>query len=167
MTVLVIGQPDSGKSKLAEEKAVELNQGQKYYLATMQILDDAGKERVKRHRSMRKGKGFITLEEEREILRILPEIRDPEHATVLLECISNLAGNIMHDPSGGMDPDRVVKLVTEDVRTLSDRVEHLILVSNHFPEDASYDEETAAYIRILERINGRLREEADIVYECS
>ena len=63
MVVLVVGVPDSGKSALAESVALELSgENKRIYLATMEVLDEAGYERVKKHRKLRKGKGFFTIE---------------------------------------------------------------------------------------------------------
>ena len=63
MTILIIGFPNSGKSALAEQMAMEMSEAEnRIYLATMIPFGNDGKERVKRHRSMRAGKGFLTVE---------------------------------------------------------------------------------------------------------
>ena len=78
MITLVIGKPDSGKSELAEELALSGGYKNRYYIATMKVMDEAGKARVEKHRKMREGKGFVTLEIPLFIEDALDDIRDPE-----------------------------------------------------------------------------------------
>ena len=65
MMVLVVGGSGSGKSSYAEKMAVSLAPARmrKYYLATMQVFDDEGRKKVDRHRKLRNGKGFFTIEQ--------------------------------------------------------------------------------------------------------
>ena len=56
MITLVIGRPESGKSLIAEDIVCGLSCENRYYLATMLVYDEAGKERIKKHRSQREGK---------------------------------------------------------------------------------------------------------------
>ena len=62
MITLIIGTNNSGKSELAEKLAVQRGTGRKYYLATMQLCDDASRARAEKHRRMRAGKGFLTID---------------------------------------------------------------------------------------------------------
>ena len=63
MTVLIIGYPESGKSELAENMVMEMAApGDRVYLATMIPYGDEGASRVEKHRKMREGKGFETIE---------------------------------------------------------------------------------------------------------
>ena len=63
MLVTVTGGSGSGKSAYAEQTAVRLAEGGRLlYLATM-MRDGAGaQERIRRHRALRSGKGFLTIE---------------------------------------------------------------------------------------------------------
>ena len=64
MIHLVTGGSGSGKSAYAEKLVTEQYKGDsKYYIATMQVYDEEGKARIKRHRQMRSGKGFTTIEQ--------------------------------------------------------------------------------------------------------
>ena len=57
------GGSGSGKSAFAEQKAVSLAAGgELVYLATMQVYGEEGKKKVERHRQLRRGKGFETIE---------------------------------------------------------------------------------------------------------
>ena len=173
MMTLVIGTRDSGKSALAEDLCQQTGDARRYYLATMEVLDDAGRERVRKHLEKRRGKGFVTIERTHGIAGALADMQDKEHATVLLECVANLVGNEMH----GTDPERQALLrdkvngparfadaVASDIARLGAGVHHLIAVTDVFPaEDAGYDEETRLYVRLLELVNERLIRMADRV----
>ena len=66
MMVLVIGGSGSGKSEFAEREACVLGGeygGRKYYVAAMRVFDEEGQRKVERHRRMRMGKGFDTIEQ--------------------------------------------------------------------------------------------------------
>ena len=65
MITLVLGGSGSGKSAYAEH----LLDGKtnKYYIATMQVYDAEGEKKVARHRRLRAGKGFVTIEQPRDI----------------------------------------------------------------------------------------------------
>lgn len=62
MFVLVTGGAASGKSAYAENLLLRSPASPKCYLATMLAQDAESRARVERHRAMRKGKGFLTLE---------------------------------------------------------------------------------------------------------
>ena len=91
MMALVIGGSGSGKSSYAEELAVSLSSpaAKKYYLATMQVFGREGEQRVERHRALRRGKGFLTIEQPTEIQKAVGCMEEGERVA-LLECISNL-----------------------------------------------------------------------------
>ncbi len=93
LKIAYIGGVKSGKSVLAEGKALELSfQGKPYYLATNEICDDEEmKERVKVHRDRRKDR-FITIEEP---LRLYNTIVKCEN-TVLIECLTLWLNNMLH-----------------------------------------------------------------------
>ena len=93
MLILVSGGSASGKSRYAEELVVRTQAGERIYVATMQVWDAESRKRVERHRAMRAGKGFRTVE--RPVR--LGEMPVPEGAVVLLEDLSNLAANEWFD----------------------------------------------------------------------
>ena len=160
MVALVVGVPDSGKSALAEELAIKLSCGEKrIYLATMEILDEAGEERVKKHRKKREGKGFFTIEEPVKVWDAVAKVPELEKLTVLVECISNLVGNVMHDE--GSTLERAV----EDISKICRKAQNTVLVTNSFACEEGFDEETKEYVRSLDEVNGKLRNLADTVYE--
>ncbi len=171
MTELIVGKPDSGKSAFAEEKALEKktfpDAGNIYYIATMQVVDEDSKERVKKHRKMREGKGFITIEKETDILSAVNEMEGAGDATVLLECISNLVGNEMHRPGVSGELTVPADKIAADVKTLSEKVKYLIIVTNEFDNDESFDDDTKDYIKLVSLVNERLRAFSEVVYELA
>ena len=75
MIHLVTGGSGSGKSAYAEKLVTEQYKGDsKYYIATMQVYDEEGKARIERHRQMRSGKGFTTIEQPAYIEEALTKI---------------------------------------------------------------------------------------------
>ena len=173
MTVLVIGTADSGKSALAEDLAMQTGDSRRYYLATMKVCDNEGRKRVKKHRKMREGKGFVTIERQCALSGIVDDIVKPGEVTVLLECVSNLVGNVLHDR-----PDRIMHLksdgsgksafadeVADDIAELAAKVRNLIIVTNEYAMEDGYDEETRLYVELLGIVNGRLRDIADRTFD--
>ena len=165
MVALVIGVPDSGKSALAEDLAIELSgDGKRIYLATMEILDDAGKKRVEKHRKLREGKGFFTIEAPIKVLEAVAGVPDLEKSTVLIECISNLVGNVMHDEDSECRGD-VVGTVISDVSGICNRAKNVVIVTNSFACEEGFDDETKEYVRCLDKVNSELRKTAGEIYE--
>lgn len=174
MTVLVTGTVNSGKSALAEDIAMHTGDSTRYYLATMKICDEEGRRRVIKHRKQREGKGFITVEMQYNIGRFPEKITSPESSTVLLECVSNLVGNEMHEGRAGVrallnDPEGregFADGIAEDIGKLARAVNNLVIVTNSYEDhDEGYDEETALYVKLLDMVNERLALIADRTYD--
>ena len=169
--VLVIGGSGSGKSSYAEETAVSLAEKgmsmKKYYLATMQIFDEEGQQKVMRHKRLRSGKGFLTIEQPTEIHRAAAKMV-PGEKTVLLECISNLTANEMFSDGKMLEKEQVVEKIIKGIRMLKKETTHLIVVSNNVFEDGvSYDKETMEYIEAMGKINQELADMAEQVVEVA
>ena len=177
MMVLVVGGSGSGKSSYAEETSVFLAQEngneipmKKYYLATMQVFDDEGRKKVEKHRNLRNGKGFFTIEQPTRISDALEKMEDGERA-VLLECISNLTANEMFSEKKGEKAKTEIQVtgnVIRDIRLLKEQTNHLVVVSNNVFEDGiTYDETTTKYIQAMGKINQELAALADRVVEVA
>ena len=194
MIVLVLGTPDSGKSKIAEDILMRLAAGlditgspaeeggrnesgrlaapagmDKLYIATMIPFGEEGDRRIEKHRNMRAGKGFLTVEKYTEVDSLIGEITDLDRKCCLLECMSNLVGNEMHDPRNlSLSDEELEKLITEQVLALGKSCGHLVVVANRFlTEDAGYDDETRRYVRIADRVNEILKAGADKTCELA
>lgn len=163
MFAVYIGYPDSGKSAMAESRASELSGGEGLvYLATMIPYGEEGHQKIARHRAMREGRGFVTIEAPFDICDALSrafgadELKD---RTVLLECVSNLTANELFERHSGAE-DAAAK-ITEEIRKLAASVRHLVAVSNHYVIEDSFDEETRLYSKTLDTINERIAAFAD------
>ncbi|MCD8364220.1 MAG: bifunctional adenosylcobinamide kinase/adenosylcobinamide-phosphate guanylyltransferase [Clostridiales bacterium] len=160
MILFVTGGSGSGKSEYAEARCAELNTGRMLYVATMEPSGREGKLRVKRHRRLRAGKGFETL----ECYTHLEAADIPDHAVVLLECLSNLTANEMYSANGRKDD--VVGFVMKGVSHLAKKAEHLVIVTNNvFGDGISYDDSTVKYQRYLAQVNAQAAAIADEVTE--
>ena len=185
MIYLVIGRENSGKSVLAEELAMKTGDRYKYYIATMKVYDEVGEKRVLKHRKQRSGKGFVTIEQEKEIHKILEFIEYPEESTLLLECVTNLVGNELFE--NPVWKERIVKPLRDDIhdeddkqkkhysefadslaesiKAVSDKVSNIVIVTNEYMLDDNYDEETGLYVNIMNMINERLIRFSDEVHD--
>lgn len=172
MLLFVYGGSASGKSEYAEQRAAELAAGggsKLYYIAAMKPSGDEARMRIRRHRSLRAGRGFETIERYTGIggLRL-------QGGTAILECLSNLAANECFDEDGflagienaGGDPGRLAAdRIFDDILKLSSRLDNLVVVSLDVFEggDAApgADPGTLLYMRCLARLNRRLAQAAD------
>jgi len=159
MTTLITGGSKCGKSSFAE-MILEHFQGRKIYIATMQPFGDDAFEAIERHRKMRAGKDFETIEQYTDI----HEISLDKGCAVLLECVGNLCANEMFAGGAIYCPnDKIVS----GIKSLSESVSELVIVTNQVGSDGiSYSDGTADYIRAMGDINRRIAEFSDNVIEC-
>ncbi len=160
MILLVTGGSGSGKSEYAESRCMELNTGKMFYVATMEPFGKEGERRIARHRKLRAGKGFETL----ECYTHLEDADIPAGAVVLLECLSNLAANEMYSDDGRKED--VVGVVMEGLHHLAEKAEHLVVVTNNvFSDGITYDDSTMEYQRCLAQANAGVAALANEVVE--
>ena len=181
MIVLVTGGSASGKSEYAEGRALSLAEAEhkkRIYLATMQPFGEDAARRIERHRQLRAGKGFETVERYRDIEALItgesPESEAFRHqatgSVVMLECLSNLTANEMFS-GAEVDPEANIEMVKnkilKGIDALAEVADHLIIVSiNVFDEGMQqYDVWTQAYIRCLGVLNQALTVKADEAVE--
>ena len=140
MTVtLVIGAAASGKSAYAESLCLG-HEGPRVYLATMEPFGEEGARCIARHRALREGKGFSTLERTRDVGAAVSGL--PRGCTLLLEDVGNLVANELF-AEGGLSPR------DPDV----------------FADGMRYDEGTEAWRRALARVNAGVAALADRAVE--
>ena len=160
MTQLIIGTPDSGKSQLAESIVSSMgNDHGLYYIATMIPYGEDGVRRVEKHRRMREGKGFITLEVPYDVNQAA--IPDRENSIVLLEGVSNLAANELFESKTPYN--ECIEKIVSDITLLAMSVREMVIVSNHFEITEEFSAETALYSRLMDEINYRLEKVSDRV----
>lgn len=157
---VVTGGSGSGKSAYAEDCIVELGDGARIYIATMYPFDEESRQRIARHRDMRKEKQFTTI----ECYTGLEHVRVPKGANVLLECMSNLVANEIYQDSGAKGD--VVDAILRGIDVICDQASNLVVVTNEiFSDGIDYGEETTQYQEYLGQINVILGKKADLVTE--
>ena len=160
MMVLVTGGSGSGKSAFAEDKILSFGEGRRIYIATMHPYDEESHLRVRRHRKMREGKGFETV----ECYTGLSSLEFEKNPVLLLECMSNLAANEMFEESGA--GTHTVEAIVEGVKKIKAQAKHLVIVTNEiFSDGILYEGESEKYKEQLGQINCNLAEMADAVVE--
>ena len=165
MITLVIGGSGSGKSAYAEDLLSEYNKN-KYYLATMIVNDQEAEKRVDRHRELRRGKGFETIECSSTIDTVAGCLPEDGSAVMLLECMSNLVANEMFGHSQAKSAEEVTAKLLKDIQHLASKLSQLVIITNNVSEDGTeYDSTTMAYIKAISDFNVRISEIADRVVE--
>lgn len=168
MIKVVTGAGASGKSSFAESLLEQSEAKRKIYAATMIVWDDECRARVKKHRRMREKKGFETAECPVD----LGELFVPEDGAVLVECMSNLAANEMYREDVGMEicaelrAAQAGERILRGIRLLAEAARDLVVVTNEVFGDIKLTEvETAAYQRLMGRLNRELFSMAGEVWE--
>lgn len=185
MFTLIIGGSASGKSSYAERLTVSLpGDGPRIYLATMEAFGAEAQARIARHRQMRRGRGFETL----ECTRNLTSAQVPPGSNVLLEDMGNLVANeLFGEPVTvlpetttediDMDSDTVLpegtpaqiditSKILAGVEQLRSRSVHLTIVTNDvFSAGNEYEGDTDRYLRVLADVNRAMAARADRVVE--
>ncbi len=166
MMTLIIGGSGSGKSAYEENYITRPSkETTKYYIATMQVFDSEGQKKVQRHRMLRSGKGFVTIEQSADIFHALKKMKTGKKMA-LLECISNLTANEMFSEAIIRNEEIVVNKIITELAQLNQQLTHFVIVSNNVFEDGNvYDETTMEYIRAMGQINNQLAKMADEVIE--
>ena len=159
MLILVSGGSASGKSEFAESLVTSSGLEKRIYLATMQVWDAESVRRVERHRQMRAGKGFETV----ECPTGLADAVLPPGCAVLLEDLSNLCANEYFSPDG---KDHALDRVLSGIRRAAEQAELLVVVTNElFSDGMDYDPVTLDYLSVLGELNRRVAALAGQVYE--
>ena len=114
-------QRKSGNLPLRKIRSLSFGEAERVYIATMFPFDEESKKRVQRHRNMRSGKGFETI----ECYTDLAQVRVSKGSTVLLECMSNLVANEMFQENGAHE--RTVQEILKGVKSLLAQAGNLVM----------------------------------------
>ena len=156
MFSIVTGGSASGKSEYAENLVP--NTGSRVYLATMEPFGTEAETRIARHRTLREGKGFETIECPVNIEKVLEACRGKD---VLLEDLPNLVANEMFSSHAHSTVG-----IAEQILDLAHISESLICVTGILTADGrKYDESTMKYLKELAAIERTLAAHADRVIE--
>lgn len=157
MFIFVLGGAASGKSEYAESLCETLGVGKKkLYIATMESFGEDAKYRIKRHKSLRAGKGFDTLEQYRN----LDTFREQGYEVAMLECMSTLLANEF------FASQEYESNILDGVLQIRESTSHFVLISNKISSDGIvYEAETMEYQKALGNMNQTLVKIADVVIE--
>ena len=158
MLIIVTGGSASGKSEYAENLVP--NAGSRVYLATMEPFGAEAEARIARHRKLREGKGFETIECPVNIGDCFEACRGRH---VLLEDLPNLVANEMFSSHAHSTAGIAAQIL--DLARIS---ESLICVTGILTADGrKYDESTMKYLKELAAIERTLAAHADRVIEVA
>lgn len=134
--IMVTGGSRSGKSVLAEQKAVEYGKRSVLYLATAIPTDDDMKERIRIHQE-RRDPEWGTYEGYRSLGDI---VHRTEKSTILLDCVTVMITNIMFEEDRDFDTidqreiedieSQVMMELSDVIKGARDGDKTLILVTN-------------------------------------
>ena len=131
------------------------------YVAAMDPQGEEAQRRIARHRALRAGKGFTTLEHAKRFDRM--QIAGGYH-TALFECMSNALANEIFAPDGAGDNWKASILT--GVKRLEQACTHVVIVTNDvFADGVTYDASTMRYLYALGALNQLLAQRADVVVE--
>lgn len=159
MRLLLTGGSGCGKSTYAET-LIEKLPLPRYYVAAMMPTDDECLVKIDKHRDMRSGRQFETIERYTDIAGLTL----PRRGTVLLECLCNLVANEMFDEKG--DNEHPFEAVLAGIENLSAQSDHLIVITNDVGSDGNgYDPAVEEYVRTLGRVNNEVARRFEHVQE--
>ena len=163
MILLVTGGSGSGKSEYGEMRVTASGLPQRYYVATMKVWGREDEQKVERHRKLRQGKGFRTIEAP-EALHQVRIWDSAENTVILLECMTNLAANELF--SGEQDWENLTSAqwkerrvsvrerILEGICCLKSQCALLVVITGQVDQDGGeYDQGTQTYIRLLGELN--------------
>lgn len=164
MIELITGGSVSGKSEYAERRICEAHRANAekplVYIAAMQPFGAEARERIARHRAMRSGKGFETVERYTGIDGSEAELG----SDVLLECLGNLTANEMF--SGDAADAGCAERIKRGLDSLARRCANLCIITNEvFSDGMRYGADTVLYMRALAEVNIYAARIADTVTE--
>lgn len=167
MLIVVTGGSGSGKSAFAEGIIMEASEKMpRIYLATMEVYDKEGRKKVERHRLLRKGKGFETLECPKGLFNAADQMK--EGSAVLLECMSNLTANELFSEVVKPSLEAVKERILSGILCIAKKAELFVIVTNNVFEDGiCYELSTMEYLSVLAQINEKLAGMADQFIEVT
>jgi len=166
MRALVTGGASCGKSRYAESLCQSLG-GTLVYLAAMQPFGEEGQARIRRHRALRAGKGFSTVECF-EGLKVSLDDSRTLGATALLEDLGNVVANRLFAGAMPCTTDAIVNEIVSELDALAQRCAHLVVVGNEVGGDgATYGRETEDYRVILGQVARAWATRCDFVAGCT
>lgn len=168
MNYLIVGKENSGKSEYAEELVLRITKNHnKLYIATMIPYGEEGKERIRKHQSMREGKGFVTIEEARKLEKLCTVINGYDKTICLIECVSNLVANEMYSGEYedlALSDEAITEEIVSQIKAVMNVSDETVIVTNHYEIKDDYDEDTKRYCSLIDKTNDILRNIVDEIH---
>lgn len=177
MIHLITGGSGSGKSEYAEDMLCRYRKNEEerlVYIATMYPYGEETKKKIGRHRQMRAGRGFVTMECYTDLKRAAGMLGIYEPVSVLIECISNLVSNELYPfvpEEGGTSSVKHTANGTADkilkgIEAVLEAAVNVVIVTNEVnSEGLGYSPEMIRYKQVMGEVNRRLAVMADRVTE--
>jgi adenosylcobinamide kinase/adenosylcobinamide-phosphate guanylyltransferase len=153
MMILYFGGQKSGKSLMAEQKALELSKTKPYYIATYDnsYEDNEMQNRIDTHQTQRES-NFITIEEPKELTKVI----EP-NGTYLIDCISMWILNTLN-----LDKEYLLN----QLETISKQNSNIIFVLNDVNGGIiPFEKESREFVDRTGIIGQKLSSLCDEVYE--
>jgi adenosylcobinamide kinase/adenosylcobinamide-phosphate guanylyltransferase len=150
MKILYFGGQKSGKSSLAEKKALTLSTKKPTYIATYHdsYADSEMQERIAKHQAQRQGK-FITIQEPKNLADVI------QKDTYLIDCVSMWILNLMDEQA-----------LLSQLKTIANKEANIIFVLNEVTSGViPMDKESRKFVDLTGIIGQKLTEICDEVYE--
>lgn len=162
MLIFVFGGSGSGKSEYAESRVLAAGEMPRYYVATMEPCGEEAEQRIERHRVLRAGKGFATV----ECACHLERLRLPQCGAVLIEDLSNLVANEIWSEQGRGDIPGLAELVCDGIFRLEEAHALVVVVGNDIHRDCGEPTaETKRFAELIGQCHTLLAARADEVTE--
>jgi len=182
MITSIIGKKGSNKSTFAQDYALKID-GNKYYIATMQVKSDEDKAKVEKYKASREDKGFITIEQDTAIVRAIDKIKwmesllgTPEGGrTALIQNIPYLAVNEMFLESGEFVPHKEVEnTILFGIAFLKEFFDNIVIVSDDEADAEVYsgivdlsEEARTEYREAMKELNAAIRTFSEKIIEVN
>jgi adenosylcobinamide kinase/adenosylcobinamide-phosphate guanylyltransferase len=163
MRIFISGGCKNGKSTYAQKLALRNRKmgAPLYYVATMEPSDEEDRLRVRRHQDERRGMNFITVEQARQIEKILS--RCEPNGSFLLDSLTALLANEMFTDSENYSAAAVRRGLAEILCAIND----IVIVSDFIYADvALFDTRTEVYRRTLADLDRMCAAHCDVVLEA-
>ena len=153
MKVLYFGGQKSGKSDLAEQKAIELSSSKPYYIATYNnnFNDKQMLDRINKHKTQRED-NFITIEEQNDLQKVIKA-----NNTYLIDCVSMWIFNNLKSSE---------KSLLEQIDTICKINANIVFVLNDVNSGVTpIDKLSRKFVDLTGIIGKKLAKECNEVYE--
>lgn len=163
MRLFISGGCKNGKSTIAQFTAQKMAAGGKlYYVATMIPKDEEDILRIHRHVEERRGMGFETLEQPKNLIKIL-DYADRD-GVFMLDSVTALLENEMFQ--GETIDTQCAPRVARELERFCDAVKNAVFVSDYIYSDAcDYGDLTEVYRKSLALLDRTLAARCDGVLE--